>query len=51
VIGGAVKVLELGNFKLINKALRWDTATSNHIKLMYWDRVVRDWDVTGLAAP
>ncbi|OQY26091.1 MAG: hypothetical protein B6244_14325 [Candidatus Cloacimonetes bacterium 4572_55] len=32
----------------INKTLRWDTSEAGHIKLVFWDHAVRDWDVSGL---
>ncbi len=49
--GGDYTVLTLNGYKSINKSLRWDTSTANHVKLIYWDRIVRDWDVTGLTEP
>ena len=32
----------------INQTMIWDTSESGHIKLIFWDQVIRDWDVSAL---
>ena len=32
----------------IEQSLKWDTSESGHIKLIFWDQVIRDWDVSAL---
>lgn len=48
ISGTADTWITSGDFYGIQQTLRWDTSVSNHVRLLFWDKILKDWDVTGL---